>query len=164
MDSQVVVADSIMGRMDSVSVVVSTIVTSQTISVSVSKTATIAITRITVGTSIKICGISFSFGISITAFTGTGNGNISSVNTGSGFNSVSVSAISMTKTVAISIVAIWGICVSIKNSGVSLGFSLGVDSSHKCGDNCNKGLHVASFCYEKLRGGGRGGGRSCSFN
>merc|ERR1719219_2249287 len=151
MDSQVVGADSVVGRMDSVSVVVSTIVTSQTISVSISKTATIAITRITVGSSIKVCGISFGFGISITAFTGTGNGNISGIYTGSRFDSVSVSTIGMTKTVvssaiavgsktvvaktstiaigsqtiAISIVAVWGICVSIKNSGVSLGLSLG---------------------------------------
>merc|ERR1719225_2143041 len=142
--------------------VVSTIVTSQTISVSISKTATIAITGITIGSSIKVCGISFSFSISITTFTGTGNGNISGIYTGSRFDSVSVSAIGMTKTVgsktvvaktstiaigsqtiAISIVAVWGICVSIKNSGVSLGLSLGVDSSQKCGDNCNKGLHVA---------------------
>ena len=139
------------GRFAIESTVISTIVSSQTVISTISVTG---ISGITVVSTIKVGGVGFSFSISVTAFTGTGNGNISGVDTWGRFYSSSVGAIRITivstivtsisktvsigsQTIAVAIVAIWVICVSIKNSGVSFGFSLSVDSSHKCGDNCN---------------------------
>ena len=169
MSAEVVAADSVMGWVNSVvstivSAQVSTIVSSQTVSVSVS-TGSIGVSTISI--TVVGSGLSFSLGfsLSITPLTGgTGNGNVSGVDTGSTLDSVSVDTIvssimsvssktvsgvsSISKTVsgvstvssqaiAVAVVAKTAVVVGIKDSGVSFGFSLSVGSDDKGGDNCN---------------------------
>ena len=89
-------ADSVMGWVNSVSVVcaqVSTIVSSQTVSVSVS-TGSIGVSTISITVVGSGLSISLGFSLSITPLTGgTGNGNVSGVDTGSTLDSVSVDTI-----------------------------------------------------------------------
>ena len=85
-----------MGWVNSVSVVcaqVSTIVSSEAVSVSVS-TGSIGVSTISITVVGSSFGISLGFSLSITPLTGgTGNGNISGVDTGSTLDSVSVDTI-----------------------------------------------------------------------
>merc|ERR1719362_1542306 len=106
----------------------------------------------------------------MTFTSGTGNGYVKGVHTGSTFDtggnamdaivssieaigSKTVSGVSQTvstvscvstessQTIAVAVVA-KAVMVGIKDSGVSLSLSLGIGSSQKGSDNCNKGLHV----------------------
>ena len=94
--AKVVVADSVMGWVNSVSVVcaqVSTIVSSQTVSVSIS-TGSIGVSTISITVVGSGISVSLGFSLSITPLTGsTGNGNVSGIDTGSTLDSVSVDAI-----------------------------------------------------------------------
>ena len=168
MSAEVVAADSVMGWVNSVvstivSAQVSTVVSSQTVSVSVS-TGSIGVSTISI--TVVGSGLSFSLGfsLSITPLTGgTGNGNVSGVDTGSTLDSVSVDTIvssimsvssktvsgvsSISKTVsgvstvssqaiAVAVVA-KAVVVGIKDGGVGFSLSLSMGSDDKGGDNCN---------------------------
>merc|ERR1719362_1094185 len=94
--AKVVVADSVMGWVNSVTIVsaqVSTIVSSQTVSVSVS-TGSIGVSTISITVVGSGFSISLGFSLSITPLTGgTGNRNVSGIDTGSTLDSVSVDTI-----------------------------------------------------------------------
>merc|ERR1719362_1307497 len=96
LSAEVVAADSVMGWVNSVTIVsaqVSTVVSSQTVSVSVS-TGSIGVSTISITVVSSGISISLGFSLSITPLTGgTGNGNVSGVDTGSTLDSVSVDTI-----------------------------------------------------------------------
>ena len=98
LSAEVVAADSVMGWVNSVvstivSAQVSTIVSSQTVSVSVS-TGSIGVSTISITVVGSGISVSLGFSLSITPLTGgTGNGNVSGVDAGSTLDSVSVDTI-----------------------------------------------------------------------
>merc|ERR1719278_2086713 len=119
--AKVVVADSVMGWVNSVSVVcaqVSTIVSSQSVSVSVS-TGSIGVSTISITVVGSGLSISLGFSLSITPLTGgTGNGNVSGVDTGSTLDSVSVDTI-VSSVMSISSKTVSGVSGVAKMSGIS---------------------------------------------
>ena len=98
LSAEVVAADSVMGWVNSVvstivSAQVSTVVSSQTVSVSVS-TGSIGVSTISITIVGSGLSLSLGFSLSITPLTGgTGNGNVSGIDTGSTLDSVSVDTI-----------------------------------------------------------------------
>ena len=119
--AKVVVADSVMGWVNSVSVVcaqVSTIVSSQTVSVSVS-TCSIGVSTISITVVGSGLSISLGFSLSITPFTGgTGNGNVSGIDTGSTLDSVSVDTI-VSSIMSVSSKTVSGVSGIAQVSGIS---------------------------------------------
>merc|ERR1719278_669806 len=119
--AKVVVADSVMGWVNSVSVVcaqVSTIVSSQSVSVSVS-TGSIGVSTISITVVGSGLSISLGFSLSITPLTGgTGNGNVSGVDAGSTLDSVSVDTI-VSSVMSISSKTVSGVSGVAKMSGIS---------------------------------------------
>merc|ERR1719319_563200 len=123
LSAEVVAADSVMGWVNSVvstivSAQVSTVVSSQTVSVSVS-TGSIGVSTISI--TVVGSGLSFSLGfsLSITPLTGgTGNGNVSGVDTGSTLDSVSVDTI-VSSIMSVSSKTVSGVSSISQMSGIS---------------------------------------------
>merc|ERR1719273_2497334 len=113
--AEVVVADSVMGWVNSV---VSTVVSAQTVSVSVS---TVSIGVSTISITVVGSGLSFGLGfsLSITPLTGgTGNGNVSGIDTGSTLDSVSVDTI-VSSIMSVSSKTVSGVSSISQVSGIS---------------------------------------------